>query len=70
MSFLDGNVLGSFDEFMREWCVGYREVKDPEALGSFLREQNVFLRRTKKDVGQQMPPVNQIPSMLTQTKNL
>jgi hypothetical protein len=35
-------------------------LRDPDALGLFLREQNVFLRRTKRDVGQQMPRINRI----------
>lgn len=33
-------------------------VADPVALGSYLREQRALLRRTKEDVGQQLPPVN------------
>ncbi|WP_199615765.1 helicase-related protein [Paenibacillus alkalitolerans] len=45
---------------MREWCVNEREVRDPAVLGSFLREQNVMLRRTKREVGSQLPPVNTI----------
>lgn len=45
---------------MREWCIDDKKVGDPDALGSFLREQNILLRRTKKDVGQQLPPINTI----------
>ncbi|MDC9750949.1 DEAD/DEAH box helicase [Proteus mirabilis] len=60
MRFLDSGTLGSFDEFIREWCKDDKQVADPEALGSYLREQNVMLRRTKRDVGQQMPPLNSI----------
>jgi SNF2 family DNA or RNA helicase len=60
MQFLDSSLLGSFDEFTREWCKDDKQVADPEALGSYLREQNVMLRRTKRDVGQQMPPLNSI----------
>ena len=59
MQFLDPGVLGSTSEFEREWCTQGR-VKDPEALGTYLREQHVFLRRTKRDVGQQVPPINRI----------
>jgi hypothetical protein len=62
MQAIDPDVLGTFEEFAREWCTalgnGKWSVKDPIALGTYLREQNVFLRRTKKDVGQQVPPVN------------
>ncbi|MCH1926910.1 DEAD/DEAH box helicase [Shewanella sp. C32] len=60
MQMLDDQALGSFDEFLREWCVDRRQVKDPQALGSFLREQNLMLRRTKREVGQQLPPINTI----------
>lgn len=60
MLYIDPSVLGSKQDFIREWCPDGREVADPDALGSFLREQNVFLRRSKKDVGQDMPAVNHI----------
>lgn len=53
---IDDTVLGTQEEFRREWCEDER-VKNPEALGTFLREQHIFLRRTKKDVGQHMPAV-------------
>jgi hypothetical protein len=51
------DVLGSQGDFYREW-VSDGMVKDPDALGTYLREQHVFLRRLKADVGQQMPKVN------------
>lgn len=57
---LDCNVLGTLSDFAREWAGYDRTVKDPEALGSYLREQHVFLRRLKADVGQQLPAVNTI----------
>lgn len=57
---IDKNVLGSNHEFTREWTDGSGRVSDPDALGTYLREQHVFLRRTKRDVGQQMPQVNRI----------
>ncbi|MGL5398149.1 MAG: SNF2-related protein [Shewanella sp.] len=60
MQYLDDLALGSYYDFLREWCVDDRRVKDPDALGSYLREQNLMLRRTKRDVGQQMPPINTI----------
>jgi hypothetical protein len=60
MRMIDPAVLGSREDFMREWTGGSHVVIDPEALGSFLREQHIFIRRMKADVGQQMPPVNKI----------
>lgn len=51
-------VLGTRAEFQREWCEadysGKGIVKNPDALGTYLREQQVMLRRSKKDVGQQV----------------
>lgn len=59
--FIRPDLFGSQHEFIREWCTAQGQVvRDPKALGTFLREQNVFLRRTKKDVGQDMDPVNRI----------
>jgi len=58
---LGSDVLGSSNDFNREWIgADAKTIADPDALGSYLREQHVFLRRTKRDVGQQMPPVNVI----------
>lgn len=58
MSFINDEVLGPFEEFHREWL----PLDDEKArgLGSYLRDQGVYLRRTKADVGQQLPPVNRI----------
>ncbi|MDI5832513.1 DEAD/DEAH box helicase (plasmid) [Shewanella xiamenensis] len=61
MQFIDPSVLGDEGDFKREWCgADYKTVNDPEALGSYLRERNVMLRRRKADVGQQLPRVNTI----------
>ncbi len=53
-------ALGTRDDFIREWCGFSNQVKDPKALGSYLREQFLFLRRTRADVGRELPPVNKI----------
>jgi SNF2 family DNA or RNA helicase len=60
MEYIQSGILGTYPEFLREWCVDDKQVKDPDALGTYLREQNVMLRRTKKDVGLQIPSVNTI----------
>lgn len=57
---MGSDVLGSAADFNREWTDDDRKVKDPDALGAYLREQHVFLRRLKRDVGQEMAPVNVI----------
>jgi hypothetical protein len=46
-------LLGTKDEFSREWCGHAGVVKNPDALGAYLRETQMILRRTKKDVGQE-----------------
>ncbi|KXS55014.1 MAG: putative helicase [Marinobacter sp. T13-3] len=56
VNMLRPGVLGSRDQFMREYCdmtSGKGIVKDPSALGSFLQEALMVLRRTKSDVGQE-----------------
>jgi hypothetical protein len=57
VEFFRPGLLGSEDEFLREWCDGSagekKVVKDPDALGAYLQEQNVILRRRKSDVGQE-----------------
>lgn len=44
--------LGTIDEFHREWCVpgDSRIIKEPKALGAYLRETHIMLRRTRKEV--------------------
>jgi len=44
------NPLGAKDEFVREWCGGdSKRVKNPDALGAFLREHHLLLKRSKHD---------------------
>jgi superfamily II DNA or RNA helicase len=51
MDIIKQGALGSRYEFVREWCKGNEKmVADPAALGSFLRESQLMLRRTKKDI--------------------
>ncbi|NUB14034.1 ATP-dependent helicase [Azospirillum brasilense] len=57
--FLDPEVLGSAEDFFREWTSEGR-LKDAKALGTYLRENHFYLRRTKADIGQQLPPVSRI----------
>lgn len=51
MNIISPGVLGTRQEFTREWCDhDDKRVKDPDALGTYLREARVMLRRTKEDV--------------------
>lgn len=59
MEFIVPGLLGSQEEFIREWCEGDdKRVADPDALGAYLREQHAVLRRTEDDVGRTMPQPN------------
>ena len=55
---IDYHFLGDWESFTRQWCYGYGGdiVKDPRALGEFLRREGMMLRRTKSDVLPQLPP--------------
>lgn len=62
MGYVQADVLGSREEFFREWCGYTKGVSDPDGLGSFLRSTGYFLRRTEHDeaVDKSMPPPNVI----------
>jgi superfamily II DNA or RNA helicase len=61
VSVLDDDVLGTRDEFAREWGVGssgdHLTVASPAALGGYLRDQGIMLRRTRAEVGRELPEV-------------
>ncbi|ADJ24805.1 SNF2-related protein [Hyphomicrobium denitrificans ATCC 51888] len=62
--FLEEGCLGDWWDFIREWCKpgpgGKWLVKDTEALGTFLRESHLALRRTRTDVGHERKFANTI----------
>lgn len=64
LNLINPECLGSRTNFLREYCTAYNGrnwlVDDPQALGSYLRERFLFLRRTRKEVGRELPPVNKI----------
>jgi SNF2 domain-containing protein len=64
VSILDKDILGTREEFVREWGAGDSsdklKVKEPEALGSYLRNEGIFLRRTRADVGKELPQTQRI----------
>lgn len=55
MRFLRPEVLEDKGDFLREWCAalgnGKYRVRDPRALGAYLRDSNAFTRKTKDRVG-------------------
>jgi hypothetical protein len=66
MNILEEDVLGTWEEFSREWCHAERDrrkapaVKDAKALGSYLRAEHLMLRRTRKELGRELPPLTKI----------
>jgi len=51
-------ALGTRSEFIEQWCEyerGKVKVRNPKALGAHLRDQGLMLRRTRKDVGRELP---------------
>lgn len=63
LNLINPGCLGSWNEFMREWADLYgthHKVRDPEALGAYLRDNFLFLRRTRREVGRELPPLNTI----------
>lgn len=60
MQVLAPDALGTRQEFMREWGGSEMsgdnvKLSNPRALGSWLREEGLLLRRTREEVGLQLP---------------
>ncbi|WP_099024368.1 SNF2-related protein [Mycolicibacterium palauense] len=74
MNILRPGCLGTREEFLREWgggswtteSNGKVRIKNPEALRAHLKSLGLFLRRTREDVGIQLPAIEtieqQVPS--------
>lgn len=65
MNCIAPDALGSRQEFGREWCASgdwgpKAKIGDPKAFGSYLRDQGLMLRRTRKDVGRELPEVTRV----------
>lgn len=53
--------LGYRDDFLREWTTDQNKViGDPKALGTYMRDNFFFLRRTPEDVGRELPKINKV----------
>ena len=65
MRFLRPEVLGEEGDFLREWCTalgnGKHKVRDPKALGAYLRDSNAFTRKTKDGTPRPNVLVRQVP---------
>ena len=60
ISVIAPDLLGSREEFQREWCQylgnGKWAARDPAALGGFLRDNGVLLDRKEDELGIVLPP--------------
>jgi SNF2 family DNA or RNA helicase len=61
MEAVSPGALGSSSEFFTEWCNDYSSsdkasIKNPAAFGAYMREAGLMLRRTRKEVGRELPP--------------
>jgi len=65
MNAIRPHALGSRSEFVREWChdsSGDRpSISNPKAFGSYMRDSGFMLRRTRQDVGRELPDLIKIP---------
>lgn len=62
---LSPGALGSWHEFITNWCSangGHWIVTDPEALGTFLVDEGIALRRTadSEEVAMSLPPLRKV----------
>jgi len=59
------DCMGTYDEFVREWCItapGEKaRLKDAEQFGTYLRREGIMLRRTRKEVGRELPALSKVP---------
>ena len=53
--------LGTRQEFLREWCDVGMKIREPRAFGEYLRRDGIMIRRTRAEVGRELPPINKIP---------
>ena len=59
------NQIGTRQEFATEWTGGWvdekAKISEPKAFASYLRTEGLMLRRTRADVGRELPPIQVIP---------
>lgn len=74
MHIIKPECLGSREEFFREWCHGdYGEkakISNPQAFGHHLTQTGLMLRRTRTDVGRELPGLSVIPYAVDTDKRI
>lgn len=64
MEALRPGALGEYSEFTEAWCTGGGDkpkLKEPKAFGSYVRDAGLMLRRTRAEVGRELPPLLKAP---------
>lgn len=58
------DALGERHEFLTEWCIPIaadkHRLKDPRAFGTYLRAEGLMIRRTRRDVGRELPKLTRV----------
>nr|MDD6334901.1 DEAD/DEAH box helicase [bacterium] len=72
LNILEYHALGDWESFSRQWCDGYgnNTVLDPDALGAYLREEGMILRRTKEQVLRELPPKRRLVQEIDSDANV
>lgn len=64
ISVLSPDALGTHAEFIREWCTSApgdkARLSDPKEFGAYLRREGIMLRRTRAEVGRELPPLSKV----------
>lgn len=64
ISVLAPDALGEYHEFIREWCTaegsGKARLADAKEFGAYLRREGIMLRRTRAEVGRELPKLSKI----------
>jgi len=61
--------LGSYEEFLTEWCTkneaGHMVLRDSRQFGAYIRREGIMLRRTREEVGRELPKLTKIIQEIT-----
>lgn len=66
LNILFPDALGTWTEFVREWCGGSSDRRgratliDPDAFGQYLRREYMMIRRTRQQVGRELPALTEV----------
>lgn len=64
ISVLAPDAMGEYAEFLCEWCTpepgGKSRLKDAKEFGAYLRREGIMLRRTRAEVGRELPPLSKV----------